>query len=366
MSEKELVRLVARCSTHPNSRAAWHCTQCSKNLCPQCAVEYRIQGVGIVRCVHCGQSADELTVPYRVPSFGAMTPKFLATIFSPRGILHLASLGFMLQLVSYASMVPLLGTAVFLLLYYGLFGSYFFLVVQAAARGDAALPTLAEVTSQFSYAAQAALRFFLATAIVWLPMFLYMFGFVSPQNIPSGVFLLLKTPVVGGFLLMWRDPVVIVIVLVGALGVPSMLLLAAAMDSVLSILNPMKVFAVAAKFPGTYLLAAGVAFVLYACSVLLRFFLAYTLAPFCMLQFASTFGKLWLVESVTLIPLVLIGFILGWLLHQRGDLFGMRAERDLCVPAYPNAKPQGSLPEQKPENSSGRRKGGPVEPISLD
>jgi hypothetical protein len=61
----------------------------------------------------------------------------------------------------------------------------------------------------------------------------------------------------------------------------------------------------------------------------------------------------------------LIAFVLGRLLYQNGEILGFTTERDLMVPEYPGAQPQGTMPQGGWADAR-EKKYQPVEPIALE
>jgi hypothetical protein len=331
---------VTRCTQHPNARAAWRCTRCGADLCPQCAAEDVIHGGKIVRCAKCSGVAEVLMVRKEIVPYWGMFGGFLKAIFSSGGLLQLIVLALILYLVSW---IPLIGA----ILYGCVWVSYYFLVIGGAASGQVKLPLPGGFSDFIEDMILPLVRFILATLILWVPTFLYVRSRI-------GFFALLVNP--AGAL---ADPVLILIMALSVVYFPGAIITAAITRSTLAMLNPLVILGIILRIPGHYFLTVLVWGIMNVVDVWLMGHLA---PVFFRIHIAVVAPVLFI--AVSLIVPILTAFVLGWLIYQNGEVLGFTRSRDLLVPEVPGAVPRGVLPPQ--EEPRYESKPEPVEPIPLE
>lgn len=331
---------MTRCSQHPNARAAWRCTKCGADLCPGCAAEDIIHGGKIVRCVTCSGVAEVLRVRREVVPYWGMFGTFLKAIFSLEGLLQFLALALILYLVAH---VPLVGG----ILYGGVWVSYYFLIINKAAYGNAKLPRPADFTDFVDDMVLPLIRFIAATLILWIPTYLYVRSRIGFGN-------LFANPVEA-----LADPVLILIVVVSVAYFPGAIITAAVTRSTLAMLNPLVILGIVLRIPGHYFLTVLVWGIMNVTDVWLLGHLAPVLGRF----YLPLLTPVLLIALGLIVP-ILTAFVLGWLIHQNGEVLGFVSARELMVAEVPGAVPRAALPsrsEPPPESQPE-----PVKPIPLE
>ncbi|MBN2496610.1 MAG: hypothetical protein JXR96_18620, partial [Deltaproteobacteria bacterium] len=196
------------CSMHSRAKAAWRCTECHKDLCPDCAASGESQSGAVVRCKHCGALAIPLMEHREIQPYWKMFPAFLGAIVSLEGLLQILAVAVVMYLVSF---IPLLGG----LLSLSLWIAYYFSVIRKAAFGAERLPTISDFENPLDDMVAPLLRFVLASLILWAPTVWYI------ASHPDLVFVIKKP------LLLFTDPVLILIMLAGILYFPGTIITAA-------------------------------------------------------------------------------------------------------------------------------------------
>ncbi len=320
---------VIRCSAHPDARAAWECSGCGAHLCPRCAADDMVQRISVVRCLSCGAVAQPLKVRKEIKSFLSMIPDFLLAIFSGRGLLHLAVLGLLLTLSGFLAVIPFLGWLAALAAYFGLYATYYFLIIREAVAGNPQAPPATHFTDNAIDVLLCAVRFLLGAAVVWVPAIIYLWG---PRMVA-----LAADPMSA-----LSDPVLLLIAGFGLLYFPAAMITAATTESTIAMFNPLMILGIIVRIPKHYVGAA----LLWGILFVGRFFLRAKLFAALMPAFSITgmIGKMWLTESVCLTLPVLSAFVLGWVIYQNGEVLGVLTQSDLWTLAQPNARPAGVLP----------------------
>ncbi len=324
---------VIKCSTHKNARAAWECGKCGKALCTACAAPDHVEKMGdVIRCIHCGGIAKAIMVERPVDPWWRKIPAFFGAILSLGGIGKLFVVAVMLLIAGFMAIVPFLGFIFAWIFYLGILGSFLIFVLQGSTDGKEKLPSLSDMGHELSDLLAAALRMTLASAIVWIPFLIYIF------SSPSGFIASAKSG-------LWKDPVILSIVIVGIMYLPAAFILAALTDSALNAANPVAVFGIIMRAPGEYLgIAIFTAVVFFGNAALEPVLLKISIkvaghSGFIMLLLAPV------MSTIKLILPTLDFMVLGWFIHQNAELFDLPGGGNL-VAAMPRARPMGQLSQQ--------------------
>ena len=333
---------MTTCTLHGNARAAWRCSKCQSLLCPSCAAPDEQHGSKLVRCVQCGGLAELLMVKREIKSYWGMLPAFFKSMFSLRGLAQMAVLGGFLALLAWVGRLPLFGIVAWFF-YVAVYASYYFLIVRQATVGEEVLPerdNLAEIGEILL----TGIRFILAVAMLWVPVLIYLWN-TNVQYAEVMDFI--------------KDPFLVIILLVSFLYVPGAIITTAISESILAILNPANVILIAFRVPRDYIVTAVVWGLLHVLQILFKVLLGATL-----LQVEVPVLIPWVYEILTLILPLTGAFVLGWMIHQNEDAFGLLGAKDMMVPELPKAMPKGVMPvaavvTEQPSQA-------PVEAIELD
>ena len=333
---------MTTCTLHSNARAAWRCNKCQSFLCPSCAAPDERHGSKLVRCVQCGGLAELLMEKREIKSYWGMLPAFYKSMFSLNGLIQLAVLGAFLALLAWVGRLPLVG--IFALFFYvAVYASYYFLIVRQATEGEETLPerdNLAEIGE----IVLTGIRFILAVALLWVPVLIYLWN-TNVQYAEAMDFL--------------KDPFLVIILLVSFFYVPGAIITTAISESIIAILNPAHVILIAFRVPRDYIVTAVVWGVLHVLQVLFKVLLGATL-----LQLDVPVLIPWVYEILTLVLPLTGAFVLGWMIYQNEEAFGLLGSKDMMVPELPNAMPKGVMPVA--ELVTEQPSLAPVEAIELD
>lgn len=310
----------SRCGRHPIARAAWRCQGCEKNLCPKCAAKKVLQrGGDAVICVACGGLGVPLTRPRAVTKWWEMLPAFGQAIFSFTGAVQILAVALVLWLFDF---IPfffgwLLTSFVFL--------SYFFRVVSSFAQGAEKLPDPDDFLGMGSILSPP-LRFLAASLALWLPPLLWLIFGVGLHTFAE------EGPDV------FSGPVFILLLVGGLAYFPGALITAAVSESILAVLNPLITLRMIARIPGQYLATAITAGALTGVHYLITGFL-HAMAEKVYVPLLGSF-----ILTLLGLPIpILTAMIMGRLIYQNGEHFGILRLGEDTEPEWPNAKPEGSL-----------------------
>jgi hypothetical protein len=326
---------MTRCATHQNARAAWVCQGCEKTLCPDCAYPQRIRNEEISICVHCGGYGRRIMRPKHIAKFWAMFPQFLRAIFSQAGLIQLFAVALVMCI---ASPLPGLGSPIVAFIYV----SYYFRVISSAAAGGEQLPEPDDFLGVGSLLGPV-FRFALATTMIWLPACLYLYfgiGLEALEENPGAAL---------------RSPAVILLVLAGIAYFPAAVIAAAVAESAFAVLNPMITLRMIFRIPGEYALATGIWAALTAANAAVMAGIEAAAQVF-WIPFVSSV----LIQTLGLVVPVLNGFMLGRLIYQNHEHFGVMLAGAHEEPEFPDA-----MPRAKPVDYA-RSVQAPVEPIEID
>ena len=226
----------------------------------------------------------------------------------------------------------------------GIFWALFFHAVRSSARGERELDT-PDYMDIFADCVVPAVRGFVGTSLLWLPGLLYLL-FVKEWDVSKPVDQLLENPafsVTGGlpaldFSQVAGDPVLWLIVLAGATYVPMVLMLAAAGQSLLRMLNPLVVLGAARRLGRDYTLTVGA-----LAGLTVAHLLSHLLATG-VLWLLMGFLSLWIAEFITSLVPIIMAHVLGLLLYSRGDALGYGAPSDYLEPVLGEARPRTEAP----------------------
>lgn len=309
-----------RCDVHPAARAGWGCGACGRALCPDCVGDKRLRNGIATLCLPCGGLAAKLTRPRRIAPYWEMFADFLGAIFSGAGLVQLFAIGLFMYLVSWLPGVVGWVAVAFVWI------TYYFQVIGHAARGGTNLPEPADFLGWESIFPPL-FRFFVATALIWVPGVVYLLVVVGPGALLSrGPAALL-------------DPVLFVLIFAGLLYFPAAIIAAAVADSVLAVINPLITVRMILRIPGQYLLTWCVWAGLSVLDMLVRG----GLTAASKVVEVPIFSAL-LVQVVSLIVPVFTGLILGRLIYQNAEEFGLLGAGDDVEELWPEATPRGEVP----------------------
>jgi hypothetical protein len=335
---------MTRCTTHERARAAWVCGSCDKTLCPDCAFAKTINADEVAICVHCGGFGRVLTRPKRIAPFWEMFPRFLAAIFSTSGLIQLFAIALVQYLVSW---IPLIGGFFSLFIYV----SYFFRVISSASAGAEKLPEPDDFLGLESMFAPV-FRFFLATALIWLPATIYLvwgIGFEALIEDPGGTL---------------SSPVLVLLVIAGILYFPAAMIAAAVAESALAVINPMITIRLILRIPGQYLLATAIWGVLTVLNLVVMGAIGAVAQAF-----SIPIATPVLLNVLGLVVPVFTGFLLGRLIYQNHEHFGVMRLGDAEEPEWPGARPRAKVdprPHTRLVDHDGASQQKPAEAIEID
>ncbi len=329
-----------RCTQHPNTRAAWICSKCEAACCPQCVARDTIQRSEFVRCLSCGGIAETIMVQKQIEPYWRMLGPFLQAIFSLAGLVQLLVVAGMMVLISF---VPIVGGILAL----GIYAAYYFLVINRFAYGEEKLPNPAGFSDIMDDILVPFVRFVLATIMLWLPAVLYI-----STRIGMGTYLADPLNLHG-------DPILLLIALACALIFPAAMITAAITDNTMAMLNPLMLLGIILRIPRDYILTA----LVWGVLTLAGMWLSGLMANFLYAHSIFIITPI-LHQAVGLIAPLLTAMILGRLVYQNREVLEVGHKVDMMEPEFPNAQPEGSLPEKGFEPEPAKA---PVrEPITLD
>lgn len=319
---------MARCAIHPAALAGWGCSSCGRDLCPDCVSPHKVKGETLAICTQCGGFAPVLMRQRRLAPYWEVLPSFIRAMSSKDGLLQLIAVGLALYVVRLLPGVAgsILGTFVFV--------TYYLQVVNHAARGVVVLPTPADFTG-IETVMQASFRFFVASALLWLPGGVYVLVFIGFGPLFEQ----------GAQALM--DPGLFLVVALGLLYIPVAIIAAAVADSTLAMLNPLITVRIILRLPGQYGLTAGVWLGLWVLQVLVMG-VVYLLAGVVPIPVVTGV----LVETMALVIPVIQAFVLGRFIFQNAPHFGILLQGEDVEPILPGAVPRGEPVETQARRAS--------------
>ena len=278
-------------------------------------------GSAIPVCVHCGGLAAQLTRKRRIRNFAQALPTFIGSFFTLDGFTTLIGLGLVVYLLKSIGLV-LPAQAILI--------AYMFTVIQAAAQGAEKLPDPTDFTGVGSLVLPV-LRFILAASYLWLPAVVYISMVVTWNAIYWD-----------GPLQLIRDPFLLALIAGGILYFPIAIVVAAIADSTLAVLDLRLGLRIIARLPlqyagavlmCTFFLILGGLYNLWAGLIV-------ALVPFIPLIpgiLTQSIGA-----TFTMVP----GWILGRLIYQNYEHFGIMLKGADEEPEWPDAVPAApSAPE---------------------
>ncbi|ATB46932.1 tetratricopeptide repeat protein [Corallococcus macrosporus] len=328
---------LPRCTRHRNAVAGWRCGRCDASRCPDCVVGRRAHTVELIACEQCGDVAQPLLTPRsRVPMARRLQCAW-RYVFSQSGLqvlvavsLFLAVFRWLMELaISFSALIPLT-------IYGGIFWGTFFTLAQGSARGETTLQS-PDFRDYFHDAILPGLRGVVTFAIVWMPAFLYV-TVLRPL-------LEVGTSALGAWLrsqdtpgLLDVDPVLVFLLLLGALWLPAALLITAARQPMLTLFNVPATFRIVRRLGSDYTRVTAVLMLLgvlhlvtHGVAVVLRVLDIFLVSRV-------------LAEAVTLVIPFTAAHVLGLLLYTRGDVLGYGVEQDYLVPVLGDAGPSREAP----------------------
>jgi hypothetical protein len=325
--------------------AGWSCDNCQAALCPDCVEVRRSLSTEYLSCGLCqGRVLPILVHRSRVPLAERLRGIWRYP-FTQSGLVVLVGLSFLLMVFRWAA------ESTFLLLKFlptvlglGVFWGAFFHIVRSSAQGERELDT-PDYSEVFSDCVRPAVRGLLGTSLLWLPGLLYLL-FIKRWDVSKPMGELLSSPafyITGGLpTLDWSqvlgDPILWLIVLAGAAWLPVVLLLAAAGQSVLTMLNPLAVIAAVRRLGRDYLLTLGA-----LAGLTVALLLGHLVAAGIHRLELPLFSR-WGAELVTCIAPFLMARVLGLLLYNRGDELGYDSPSEYLEPILGNTRPRVEAP----------------------
>ncbi|QSQ16644.1 hypothetical protein [Myxococcus landrumensis] len=324
------------CQTHRSALAGWRCLVCQAALCPECAVGERIQTVELVRCGLCGGDAEVLRIHRGVVPLAHRLKSAWRYPFSLPAVQLVLALGTFLAVMGWvATMVPFFIRLPVLFFYAGTFWATFFGLVRESARGDTSLdiPEFTELG-----------RDVLVPGLRGVLVFLV-------ASLPALAFALLAYPGVGAatdvfsWVILWRIPPALVrdgmfwlLLVLGALWLPTGLLLAASHQPARQLLNLRLALRMVRGLGSDY----GVA--IAALAGLVPVHLAAHVLAAGLRTVNFPFIPHVLAECITLVVPLLAAHILGLLLYVRGDQVGYGEPREYLEPLLGGTRPVRDAP----------------------
>ncbi|MEQ8984014.1 MAG: hypothetical protein RL846_39075, partial [Deltaproteobacteria bacterium] len=317
------------------------CGACDRMLCPDCAALRRTNAQAyahhaaaeagdslnaniLVLCVHCGGVARTLTRRRDIPKFYERRgyTAFLNTMFSNSGVLQVAAVGIMMYLVGLLPGNLGLGLSRFV------FVSYFFHVIHRTAHGETALPWPADFLGAESFIVVT--RYSFGTLLVLGPALVYTLWGISLWELTHNVEHVIQTRIF--------DPFPLTMLILGAVYYPAAIIAGAVAESVLAMINPLITIRLILRIPAQY---------------------AITVATWAALTIADFLWTLGVDAAVAAIPIAFIpklvgviltlplrltvGWMLGRLVFQNAEEFGIVREELLVEPALPGVAPRGEV-----------------------
>jgi hypothetical protein len=307
------------CSTHALTRAGWQCTSCGRFLCPDCALSKPIRNAAdTTLCVHCGNLAQILMVRKDIKPYWTAFPSFVRAMFSTAGVIQMFAVALVMTLASLLPGASGRGIAMFV------FVSYYFQVIRRCAQGQEHLPEPDDFTGLENYWIMT--RFSFASALIWAPAVYYVFRNATPLEILNDPARVFRTYFDG-----WAAG----LIAFGIIYYPAAIITAAIAESILAMLNPMITIRMMLRIPGQYfatvLVWLFIAGLDYAFGAMVSGFQALVHIPI-LSALVIQFFKL---------PLpILTGFILGRLIFQNAEDFGIVRTDKLYEPEWPGVKPR--------------------------
>lgn len=243
-----------------------------------------------------------------------LVPRFLRAILSVSGVIQLIALAAFMYV---ASFIPLAGG----IIAGGAYAVCYLLIVRHAFRGGVDMPEPG--AEDFPGLMNTFLRFAVAWSYVWIPTAVYAITGERPD-------------VMSDPLLARHDPVMLALILFGALYTPAALLVTAVTDDFLALLNPFTGLQVILRLPGQYVATFGA----WLLCFLVNWVLAAPLAGLLMELPIPILPSI-LARALLLVLPFLSAFLLGRLVWQNAHLFRLLTEQDLWEPQVLHPYPTG-------------------------
>lgn len=325
------------CTAHPTASAGWRCEHCEALLCPACVETRRMGPVEYFACGRCGGTANVLLRHRSHRAFRERLPGALRFPITVPGIQLLVAVSLVLAVLQMIGgglrVIKILPMTLAL----GVFWATFFALVRGTARGDSE-PESPGFTSLFRDNLQPGLRGLGVTVGVFLPA-LTRASFLLPPASGGESFARLTHPLEAlGVPIVWGDPFVWVLALVGLAWLPWALLLAATSQSLFSALNPLRTLACiravgrdAAIVTGGFVLLAFLQGVMHWGAEVVLDFNLFLLSRL-------------IAEALTSLVPFASASMLGLVLYVHGDALGYLPARDLLEPTLGDATPHRGPP----------------------
>jgi len=307
------------CDTHREARAGWQCTACGKLRCPDCVGDKRLRQGSATLCLDCGGLATKITRPRRIEPYWEMFPRFLAAMFSWEGLVQMLAIGGFMYLLSW---LPFgLGAVAVGFVYI----TYYFRVISHAAAGGERLPEPEDFLGWESIFSPM-LRFSVAAGLIWLPAVLYIwFGVGYEAIIAKRTAALL-------------DPVIFILLAAGLVYFPAAIIAAAVANSVWAVINPMITVRLMLRIPWEYAITWAIWAGLSVLDIILRAGLNLA-ASVVSIPIVSAV----IVQTTSLFVPVFTGLILGRLIYQNADEFGLLLAGHDVEEVWPEAVARGQI-----------------------
>jgi hypothetical protein len=336
---------LARCQRHPEATAGWSCDNCRAALCPDCVAVRRALSTEYLSCGLCNGRAVPLLV------HRARTPLVTRLRQAWRYPFNASGMQVLIPLSALLALLRWLAETTFLLIKFlpaliglGIFWGAFFSIIRSTARGAHEVET-PDYSDFFADCVAPALRGLVGTALLWLPGLSYLL-FIKEWDVRKPMEELLEAPafyVTGGLPALdlsqvLGDPVLWLIVVIGAAWLPIVLLLSAAGQSAVRMLHPVVVLDTARLLGRDYLRTLGALAVLAVALVLVR------LVAAGLLWLDLPLLSRWSAEFLTCLVPFIMAHVLGLLLYSRGDELGYGAPSDYLSPVLGDTRPRAEPP----------------------
>ncbi|MFP2961086.1 hypothetical protein ACLEPN_25565 [Myxococcus sp. 1LA] len=328
---------LPRCTRHRNAVAGWRCARCDELRCPDCVVGRRAHTVELIACEQCGDVAQPLFTPRsRVPLAQRLKSAW-RYVFSRSGLQFLGAASLFLAVFRWLMEIAIsLSALIPLTIYAGVFWGTFFSLAQASARGETTLHA-PDFRDYFHDAILPGLRGVVTFVLVWTPALLYVLvlrPLVEEGSSALGAWV--RSEDTPGLLSV--DPVLVALLLLGAVWLPAALLITASRQPLFTLFNLPATFRIIRRLGRDYTRLAG-ALMLLGVLHLVTHLVAMMLRVLDIFLISRV-----LAEAVTLVIPFTAAHALGLLLYTRGDALGYGVEEDYLVPVLGDTGPTREAP----------------------
>lgn len=156
------------CRIHPDVQASHACSKCAAYYCEQCVPVKEIRGVRFAVCPSCGEPLEEVEHPRSLIPFWQDLGRILRFPFHPKGVVTFIIYAILSTFAYGVSLLPMggrLGGLISVLLV-----GYLLNLIQESAKGAEHPPDFPEFHDIFGDLVVPAIKYWLATIVVFLPV----------------------------------------------------------------------------------------------------------------------------------------------------------------------------------------------------